>query len=107
MGCECKENSDVLEYIQGDTFYRQVSVVNSDGDEIDPTYISKVEFLLLTVDKAVEETDELNYDSDIGKWVVNVDTSDWKATTYVMRYRITYTDGQILTPYEKTLQIKK
>ena len=107
MGCDCREDEETLKYIQGDTFNRQVTVENSSGEAIEPELIAKVEFLLLTVNRDVEETHELTYDSLIGKWVINADTSNWSATTHIMRYRITYTDGKVSTPYTRMLQIEK
>lgn len=106
MSCDCREDENVLEYYKGDTFYRQVTIQSS-GEDIDPSYITKVEFVLLTADATPEMTSELNYDTNIEKWIVNEDTSEWAIGSHLMRYKITYTDGQIRTPYERTLQIKK
>jgi len=107
MSCDCKDNDNVLQYIQGDTFHRQVVVKDSAGNVVDAEYIQKVEFLLLTMDATEEETYQLAYDSDISKWAISEDTSNWAIASHLGRYRITYTDGQVVTPYEMTIVVKK
>ena len=105
MSC-CNEEK-TLEYIQGDTFYRQVVVETTEGEPVDVSYISKVEFLLLNLGATVEETEELDYDSETAKWSISVSTENWSVGTHIMRYRVTYTDGHRRTPYEANIQIKK
>ena len=107
MTCNCLCDDVVKTYIQGDTFKRQVSVIDKDGDPVDVELISKIELLLLDVDANILETYVLPYDSDLGKWVVEVSTSDWEEGTHLVRYRITYIDNSVETPYEITIQIKK
>ena len=107
MNCNCNDNCVVKEYIQGDTFKRQVSIVDSAGDNVDVSLISKLEFVLLDMDANIEKTEELDYDNELEKWIVEIDTSDWDIGTHLVRYRITYVDNSIQTPYEITIQIKK
>lgn len=107
MSCNCNEDKVIKEYIQGDTFKRQVSIVDNNGDDIDVSLISKLEFLLLDMDADIEQTEEIDYDSEFEKWIVEIDTSEWGIGTHLVRYRITYVDGTIQTPYEITIQIKK
>ena len=107
MNCNCNDNCVVKEYIQGDTFKRQVSIVDKDGEDVDVSLISKVEFLLLDMDANIEETEELQYDGELEKWLVDIPTTNWEIGTHLVRYRITYIDNSIQTPYEITIQIKK
>lgn len=107
MSCNCLCDDTVKLYIQGDTFKRQVSVIDSQGEPVDVELISKIELLLLDVGANILETYELPYDSELEKWAVEIDTSDWEEGTHLVRYRITYIDSSVETPYEITIQIKK
>lgn len=106
MSCDCKEEQ-TLEYIKGDTFYRQVVVETAEGTPVEVSFISKVEFLLLDINKTVEVTEELEYDTDIQKWIVTAPTDTWKEGTHIYRYRITYTDGNVATKQKGNIQITK
>lgn len=107
MSCECKDKDNSIEYIQGDTFHRQAVVKDDSGNVVDAQYIQKIEFLLLTMDAMVEQTYTLNYDQDISKWTIKEDTSNWAIAVHLGRYKVTYVDGQVTTPYQMTIVIKK
>lgn len=106
MSC-CEEENKVLEYIQGDTFDRQVVIETTAGTPVDVSYISKVVFLLVDIDKRVEDTAELEYDTDIGKWTISIPTDTWKEGTHIYRYRVFYTDGHKKTKTMGNIQVTK
>lgn len=107
MNCSCFDDDKKQEYVQGDTFKRQVSILDCNNEPVDASLISKVEFLLLDMDSNLETSTVLNYESEINKWKVEEDTSDWATETHIVRYKVTFRDRTVKTSRDRLILIKK
>lgn len=101
---EAKDKKLVKNYFmtQGDTFSSQLKLFKGES-EVPTDLIREIRFKLSDIDYNLEYSKLYEYNADLGKWLLNIDSEDtanWAVDTHIYEYQVTYIDGTVRTPVQ-------